>query len=66
MVYVLFSALITHKYDLNDKLIFLVFFQTLDDYDMSLLVSMLLHVSLKCLEALVAFIYGGWFQRHDG
>ena len=66
MVYVLFSALITHEYDLNDKLIFLVFFQMFGDYNMSLLVSMLLHISLKCLEALVAFIYEGWFQRHNG
>ena len=32
-------------------LIFLVFFQTLGDYGISLLASMLLHVSLKCLEA---------------
>ena len=66
MVYVLFSALIAYEYDLDDMLIFLVFFWTLGGYGISLLVSMLLHVSLKCLKALIVFVHGGWFQRHDG
>ena len=56
-VYVLFSASIAHKNDFDNILIFFVFFQILDDYNIFLFASMLLHISFKCLKAFIVFVY---------